>query len=130
MSPASLPSLDRADLLWWIALLIQSLAIPGTVLPVAPGLTLLPLGALLWCWAVGWAAGWPALALAVVLLLLGWIPQNPSDTAASTTSAVASVEDGWFCYYFCQVSTLLLVVLLLLLLRLRTDAVACFPWPL
>jgi uncharacterized protein YqgC (DUF456 family) len=39
---------------------------------VAPGLTLLPLGALLWCWAAGWAAGWPALALAVLLLLLGW----------------------------------------------------------
>ncbi len=72
MTPASLPSLDRVDVLWWIALLIQALAIPGTVLPVAPGLTLLPLGALLWCWAVGWAAGWPALLLAVVLLALGW----------------------------------------------------------
>jgi uncharacterized protein YqgC (DUF456 family) len=72
MTPASLPSLDRVDVLWWIALLIQALAIPGTVLPVAPGLTLLPLGALLWCWAVGWAAGWPVLLLAVVLLALGW----------------------------------------------------------
>ena len=72
MTPASLPSLDRVDVLWWVALLIQALAIPGTVLPVAPGLTLLPLGALLWCWAVGWAAGWPALVLAVVLLALGW----------------------------------------------------------
>ncbi|HYP03225.1 MAG TPA: DUF456 family protein, partial [Cyanobium sp.] len=27
---------------------------------------------LLWVWAVGWAAGWPVLALAAVLLLLGW----------------------------------------------------------
>jgi uncharacterized protein YqgC (DUF456 family) len=72
MTPASLPSFDRVDVLWWIALLIQALAIPGTVLPVAPGLTLLPLGALLWCWAVGWAAGWPVLLLGVVLLALGW----------------------------------------------------------
>jgi uncharacterized protein YqgC (DUF456 family) len=66
------PELSRTDLLWWAALLIQSLAIPGTLLPVLPGLALLPLGALLWVWAVGWAAGWPVLALAAVLLLLGW----------------------------------------------------------
>ncbi|WP_216903972.1 DUF456 family protein [Synechococcus sp. CCY 9618] len=72
MTSASLPSLDRLDLLWWLALLIQALAIPGTLLPLLPGLALLPLGALLWCWAVGWAAGWPALAVAVVLLVLGW----------------------------------------------------------
>jgi len=68
----ALPELSRSDLLWWAALLIQGLAIPGTLLPVLPGLALLPLGALVWVWAVGWAAGWPALALAVVLLLLGW----------------------------------------------------------
>jgi uncharacterized protein YqgC (DUF456 family) len=66
------PDLSRTDLLWWAALLTQSLAIPGTLLPVLPGLALLPLGALLWVWAVGWAAGWPALALAVMVLLLGW----------------------------------------------------------
>jgi len=66
------PELSRTDLLWWAALLIQSLAIPGTLLPVLPGLALLPLGALLWVWAVGWTAGWPVLALAAVLLLLGW----------------------------------------------------------
>jgi uncharacterized protein YqgC (DUF456 family) len=72
MTLADLPSFDRLDVLWWLALLIQAIAIPGTLLPVAPGLTLLPLGALLWCWAAGWAAGWPALLLAVVLLLLGW----------------------------------------------------------
>jgi uncharacterized protein YqgC (DUF456 family) len=72
MNLHGLPALDRLDLFWWLALLIQALAIPGTLLPVAPGLTLLPLGALLWCWAAGWAAGWPALALAVLLLLLGW----------------------------------------------------------
>jgi len=56
------PELSRTDLLWWAALLIQSLAIPGTLLPVLPGLALLPLGALLWVWAVGWTAGWPVLA--------------------------------------------------------------------
>ncbi len=72
MTVPSLPIIDRVDLLWWVALLTQALAIPGTVLPVAPGLTLLPIGALVWCWAAGWSAGWPALVLALVLLLLGW----------------------------------------------------------
>ncbi|MFN7228268.1 MAG: DUF456 family protein [Synechococcaceae cyanobacterium] len=67
-----LPPIERLDVIWWLALLIQLVAIPGTVLPVLPGLALLPVGAGLWCWAVGWAAGWPALALAVVLMLLGW----------------------------------------------------------
>jgi uncharacterized protein YqgC (DUF456 family) len=60
------------DLLWWAALVVQLLAIPGTLLPVLPGLVLLPLGALLWCWAVGFGVAWPVLLLAVVLLLLGW----------------------------------------------------------
>ena len=68
----SLPPVQRAELLWWGALLIQAAAIPGTLLPVLPGLALLPLGALLWVWAVGFAAGWPALALATLLLVLGW----------------------------------------------------------
>jgi uncharacterized protein YqgC (DUF456 family) len=63
--------MTRVDLLWWAALLIQALAIPGTLLPLLPGLMLLPLGALLWCWAVGWAAGWPALLLASLIFLLG-----------------------------------------------------------
>ena len=72
-SPALVaPQLSRADLAWWAALLIQAAAIPGTLLPVLPGLALLPLGALLWCLAVGFGAGWPSLALAVLLLLLGW----------------------------------------------------------
>ena len=66
-----MPDLSRVDLLWWAALLVQGLAIPGTLLPLLPGLALLPLGALLWCWAVGWAAGWPALLLAAVIFLLG-----------------------------------------------------------
>jgi uncharacterized protein YqgC (DUF456 family) len=68
----SLPPVQRADLAWWGALLIQLMAIPGTLLPVLPGLALLPLGALVWCLTVGFAAGWPTLALAVLLLLLGW----------------------------------------------------------
>lgn len=58
--------------LWWLALLVQSLAIPGVLLPVLPGLVLLPLGALIWVAAVGWQAGWPVLALETLLLLLGW----------------------------------------------------------
>ena len=64
--------MTSTDLLWWAALLVQLLAIPGTLLPVLPGLVLLPLGALLWCWAVGFGVAWPVLVLAVVLLLLGW----------------------------------------------------------
>ena len=68
----TLPALPRTELLWWGALLIQAAAIPGTLLPVLPGLALLPLGALLWVWAVGFAAGWPVLALASLMLVLGW----------------------------------------------------------
>jgi uncharacterized protein YqgC (DUF456 family) len=60
------------NLFWWTALVIQLAAIPGTLLPVLPGLALLPLGALLWLWAVGWSAGWPPFALACLLLVLGW----------------------------------------------------------
>ena len=67
-----LPEMPRTELLWWGALLIQAAAIPGTLLPVLPGLALLPLGALLWVWAVGLAAGWPVLALALLMLVLGW----------------------------------------------------------
>jgi uncharacterized protein YqgC (DUF456 family) len=67
-----LPHLSRGDWLWWAALAVQLLAIPGTLLPVLPGLALLPLGALIWLWAVGWSAGWPALLLAGVILVLGW----------------------------------------------------------
>ena len=63
---------NAAPLLWWLCLGIQALAIPGALLPVLPGLALLPLGALLWMWAVGWSAGWPSLLLALVLLVLGW----------------------------------------------------------
>ena len=75
LAALALPALTataRTDLLWWLAFLIQLAALPGTLLPLLPGLALLPLGALLWPLAVGWSVGWPPLALAVVLLLLGW----------------------------------------------------------
>ena len=64
--------MEPASLLWWLALGIQVLAIPGALLPVLPGLALLPLGALVWIGVVGWSAGWPPLVLAGVLLVLGW----------------------------------------------------------
>ncbi len=72
MSDALSLLLGGLDGIWWAALLIQLLAIPGTLLPVLPGLALLPLGAGLWLWAVGWSVGWPAFALACLLLALGW----------------------------------------------------------
>jgi hypothetical protein len=31
------------------------------------------MGALVWCLAVGWSAGWPSLALALLIFVLGWI---------------------------------------------------------
>ncbi len=65
-------TVSSAVALWWAALLVQALAIPGVLLPVLPGLVLLPLGALIWVAAVGWQAGWPVLALETALLLLGW----------------------------------------------------------
>ena len=64
--------MEPASLLWWLAFGIQVLAIPGALLPVLPGLALLPLGALVWIGVVGWSAGWPPLALGVLLLVLGW----------------------------------------------------------
>ncbi|WP_255110705.1 DUF456 family protein [Synechococcus sp. RedBA-s] len=60
------------ELFWWLALTIQLLAIPGTFLPVLPGLMLLPLGAGVWMWAAGWSSAWPELLLASLILLLGW----------------------------------------------------------
>jgi hypothetical protein len=66
------PSLSGIDLAWWAALLIQLVAIPGTLLPLLPGLSLLPLGAMVRCLSEGWCIGWPTLALAAAVLLLGW----------------------------------------------------------
>ncbi|MEB3333247.1 MAG: DUF456 family protein [Synechococcaceae cyanobacterium] len=64
--------LPTTTLLWWAALLVQALAIPGALLPLLPGLVMLPLGALIWMAAVGWQAAWPLLLLQSLLLLLGW----------------------------------------------------------
>ncbi|MCP9800890.1 DUF456 family protein [Synechococcus sp. RedBA-s] len=64
--------MNRMELFWWLALTIQLLAIPGTFLPVLPGLMLLPLGAGVWMWAAGWSSAWPELLLASLILLLGW----------------------------------------------------------
>jgi len=64
--------MNQQEAIWWAALAIQLMAIPGTLFPVLPGLALLPLGAGVWTWSVGWAVGWPALALASLILLLGW----------------------------------------------------------
>ncbi len=59
------------DWLWWIALCVQVLAIPGTLLPLLPGLIWLPAGALIWMMTVGWAEAWPELVVALVLFGLG-----------------------------------------------------------
>jgi hypothetical protein len=40
---------------WWLALLVQCLALPGTLLPLLPGLIWLPIGAALWrLWRACW----------------------------------------------------------------------------
>ncbi len=83
-------------LLWWLALGIQLLAIPGSLLPVLPGLALLPLGALVWLGAVGWSAAWPPLLLAGLLLLLGWVAEalglwlGPARLQASRWAAIGA----------------------------------------
>lgn len=61
------------DVIWWFALCLQALALPGVIVPVLPGLLWLPLGAGLWCWQVGWSAGWPPLLLALVIFGLGLV---------------------------------------------------------
>jgi hypothetical protein len=62
-----------SDLFWWIALLVQLLAIPGTLLPLLPGLIWLPVGGLIWIVAVGWQQAWPELVVALVLFGLGLV---------------------------------------------------------
>ena len=62
-----------SDGFWWMALLVQLLALPGTLLPILPGLIWLPVGALVWMAAVGWAQAWPELVLALVLFGLGFM---------------------------------------------------------
>ena len=62
-----------SDGVWWIALLVQLLSIPGSFLPLLPGLIWLPGGSLVWMAAVGWAQAWPEFVLALVLFGLGLI---------------------------------------------------------
>ena len=62
-----------SDAVWWIALLVQLLSIPGSFLPLLPGLIWLPVGALVWMGAVGWTQAWPEFVLALVLFGLGLI---------------------------------------------------------
>lgn len=62
-----------ADGLWWLALLVQLLAIPGTLLPLLPGLIWLPVGGLVLIAAVGWQQAWPEFAVALVLFGLGLV---------------------------------------------------------
>jgi len=61
------------DGVWWIALLVQLLSIPGSFLPLLPGLIWLPVGAIVWMGAVGWTQAWPEFVLALVLFGLGLI---------------------------------------------------------
>ena len=58
---------------WWLALLVQLLSIPGSLLPLLPGLVWLPLGAGIWCFAAGWSCAWPVMLLALVVFGLGLI---------------------------------------------------------
>ena len=60
-----------SDPIWWLALMLQLLALPGTLLPVLPGLLWLPVGAGVWCWRVGWSVGWPAVAFGGLLFAIG-----------------------------------------------------------
>ena len=62
-----------SDGVWWIALLVQLLSIPGSFLPLLPGLIWLPVGAIVWMGAVGWTQAWPEFVLALVLFGLGLI---------------------------------------------------------
>ena len=62
-----------SDPIWWLAVVVQLLALPGSLLPVLPSLLWLPIGAGLWVWHVGWIAGWPCLLMAVIVFVLGLI---------------------------------------------------------
>ena len=76
---------------WWIALLVQLLAIPGTLLPLLPGLVWLPLGSLVWLAAVGWADAWPEFALAMLLFGLGLIADLPVSYTHLTLPTTSTV---------------------------------------
>ncbi|HJN35429.1 MAG: DUF456 domain-containing protein [Prochlorococcus sp.] len=79
------------DPIWWLALGLQLLALPGTLLPVLPGLLWLPIGAGLWVWHVGWANSWGVLVLAVVLFVLGLL----ADVVALTLASARFQASRW-----------------------------------
>ena len=81
-----------SDGLWWLALLVQLLAIPGTLLPLLPGLIWLPVGGLVWIAAVGWQQAWPEFAVALVLFGLGLV----ADLLALGLASMV----GTFLFYF------------------------------
>jgi uncharacterized protein YqgC (DUF456 family) len=80
-----------ADRFWWLALLVQLLALPGTLLPLLPGLIWLPIGAGIWCLAVGWAVAWPAVVLAMAVLGLGL----SADVVALTLASARLGASRW-----------------------------------
>ena len=71
-----------SDPIWWLAVVVQLLALPGSLLPVLPSLLWLPIGAGLWVWNVGWIAAirrGALVGLAVVagLLVSRVVPGQP-----------------------------------------------------
>ena len=83
---------------WWVALLIQLLAVPGTLLPLLPGLIWLPVGAGFWWLAVGWAAAWPAVLLSLAVFALGFTADLMALGLASSrlqASRWAPLGQGW-----------------------------------
>jgi uncharacterized protein YqgC (DUF456 family) len=83
--------------LWWLAFLVQCLALPGTLLPLLPGLIWLPIGAALWWLAAGWSVAWPAVVLALAVFGLGLSADVVALTLASArlgASRWASVAAG------------------------------------
>ena len=79
------------DLFWWMALLVQLLAIPGTLLPLLPGLIWLPVGGLIWIAAVGLQQAWTELVVALVLFGLGMV----ADLLALGLASVRLKASRW-----------------------------------
>lgn len=80
-----------SDLIWWLALAFQLLAVPGVILPVLPGLLWLPVGAGLWCLQVGWTAGWAPLVLALLIFGLGLL----ADVLAVSLATANQQASRW-----------------------------------
>jgi len=76
---------------WWLALLVQCLALPGTLLPLLPGLIWLPIGAALWWLAAGWSVAWPAVVLALAVFGLGL----SADVVALTLASARLGASRW-----------------------------------